>query len=749
MLSAVAARKAAQAARQENAVPVEQRPVASPSPVETPPPTKPTSKRKPTTQPSNAPKRKKKEKRTPAVRTVRYFVEQEQLDSFRDQEDVIVIDSDEEVMSDEPEVPVVVVDKRRWSPSIPLNDSSDEDEEGPSVGSSMTPIPPAKVDAPQVLSIFQPTLNQNMFLLEPAHISALNVESTSNASGSVVLLGPSDTICLLGVYTFTVLQGSITICGVTLSASLRTFRVFAPRSSPLPVLEGVDGIGAVPSINSLPKPLHTVIGSPVSLVLFQELRTGVEGLGHVCRTFDSVFEPSRWQKAAGTSASLQLHGVHMITHQTKDVQAFDLPYSWERALSSASSDAPVGIHLVKGPKKSGKSTFARTLVNRLLTQYRRVAYLECDLGQSEFTPGGMVALNVVDTPLFGPPFTHLTLPTFAHYIGATTPRSSPSHYLTAVQSALESYRLDIQTPAVAFDAPEDDTRISGVIPLVVNTMGWNKGLGADLTTKIQDTTEPTDIYEVEAPVFDAVWPAPPPRNPLPTPHTAKLHPLQPIASSVLSTSYSAADHRSLAILSYFHAVFPSSPPTELEQVTATTWNTSLPLCARPPYEVDCAQVFEKVILTGAGSEDVVPSEVQRVLNGAVVGLVACEPGTLDLDVSMSSTSTDAIPYTQGFPVPSPSTSVCHGLALIRSMSPASSQMHILTPLPHQALAKCRVVVKGELDLPVWGMLDFRGDGDDVAGVEKGRVPYLQWGKGEGVGAERRRVRRNLMRRGQM
>lgn len=34
-------------------------------------------------------------------------------------------------------------------------------------------------------------------------------------------------------------------------------------------------------------------------------------------------------------------------------------------------------------------------------RYRRVAFLECDLGQSEFTPGGMAALNILDKPVFG------------------------------------------------------------------------------------------------------------------------------------------------------------------------------------------------------------------------------------------------------------------------------------------------------------------------------------------------------------
>jgi polynucleotide 5'-hydroxyl-kinase GRC3/NOL9 len=76
-------------------------------------------------------------------------------------------------------------------------------------------------------------------------------------------------------------------------------------------------------------------------------------------------------------------------------------------------------------------------------------------------------------------------------------------------------------------------------------------------------------------------------------------------------------------------------------------------------------------------------------------------------------------------------------------------MHVLTPLPALLFTASNALVKGEMELPIWGMLDFRNDGDEVAGVEKGSVPYLQWGKGEGLGGEKRRVRRNLMRKGQM
>jgi len=239
----------------------------------------------------------------------------------------------------------------------------------------------------------------------------------------------------------------------------------------------------------------------------------------------------------------------------------------------------------------------------------------------------------------------------------------------------------------------------------------------------------------------------PASNMFPPRTKAKIYNLEPITTSVLVTNWSAADHRTITLLSYFHAVFSSSASEEMSQLTATEWNTSLPLCAQPPYEVDCSKAFDKVILSGAGYEDVVPTEIWRVLNGAVVGLVSYEPGTVDIETDNSGEG--RIPYTQGLSAPAPVSSRCHGLALIRSMSSTGPQAHLLTPLPASYFGKSRILVKGEIELPVWGMLDYRGDGDDVAGVEKGKVPYLQWGKGEGAGGERRRVRRNLMRRAQL
>jgi polynucleotide 5'-hydroxyl-kinase GRC3/NOL9 len=141
------------------------------------------------------------------------------------------------------------------------------------------------------------------------------------------------------------------------------------------------------------------------------------------------------------------------------------------------------------------------------------------------------------------------------------------------------------------------------------------------------------------------------------------------------------------------------------------------------------------------------------LNGALVGFV-------QLNHHLHQRKEDkiaGIPYIQACPPPSPSESSCVGLGLIRGISTASVStsestviLHILTPIPPPLIATAQILLKGKMELPIWGMLDLRDMDEVVAGVERGRVSYLQWGRvPEGVvGGDRRRVRRNLMRRGQ-
>ncbi|KAF8919529.1 hypothetical protein CPB85DRAFT_1212482 [Mucidula mucida] len=742
MLSAVAARKAAQAAKQTPLTPDTTAQNVTYKQAESPSirPSPSSTKRKPSSQSAPAAKRKKKKSQEKG-KTARYFQEPS-ADFIQVDQDVIAIESDDSdveqgddslddidfsIAEFRPKVASSTVPptQRAWSPSVPVADSSDEEDD-----EEMTPLPIA--EETDVLSTFQPIRDQNVFALDSTDMVSLGY-ADEGLSATMVVLQPGDTLSFIGVYRFSVIQGSITVLGTTFHPAITTHNVFAPRSSPVPVIRAATSTSTPLSI---PVHLKARAQPNETVIVLHELRTNVHGLERICGNFEGVFRPLRRQT---TNFEFGVPGLSMVTESLKNVRPFRLPPSWAAVLCSLPEPQEMAdTYLIQGSKKSGKSTFARTLTNQLLSKYQRVAFLECDLGQSEFTPGGMVALNMVESPLLGPPFTHPSLPITAHYIGATSPKSSPSHYLAAIQACVQNYRLDIRTPIDNSTGIEDNL-INDSIPLVINTMGWTKGLGADLLIKIHEIAQPSQIFEIEAPVFDD-W-----MQPTSAPSREHVHLLKPIPQPQ-NPVYSATDIRTISLLSYFHAIFPTAPQSDTyRQLTATSWNTSLPLCAQAPYEVQTSTAIDQVVLTGAGAEDVVADQVATALNVALVGLVSCEPGALDTILPGTS-----IPYAQGVSAPSPMSSTCQGLALIRSLSPQGDVLHVLTPTPPALLCDARVLVKGEMELPVWGMLDFRSKPEEgVAGVDMSKVPFLQWERARGIGAEKRKVRRNLMRRGQM
>ncbi|VFQ74568.1 unnamed protein product [Cuscuta campestris] len=75
-----------------------------------------------------------------------------------------------------------------------------------------------------------------------------------------------------------------------------------------------------------------------------------------------------------------------------------IPSEWCNAANAISCESVTSppVALICGPKNCGKTTFSRHLLNVLLRRYRKVAYLDTDVGQAEFTPPGFLSLTIVD-----------------------------------------------------------------------------------------------------------------------------------------------------------------------------------------------------------------------------------------------------------------------------------------------------------------------------------------------------------------
>ncbi|EGU11099.1 thiol:disulfide interchange protein precursor [Rhodotorula toruloides ATCC 204091] len=485
-------------------------------------------------------------------------------------------------------------------------------------------------------------------------------------------------------------------------------------------------------------------------------------------------EKRRMPKTCSARSPLDARGERPVREPSPSLAGLREVEAWTSAFSSTlppsprTFSAPNGVStsdrlvaVVEGPKRVGKSTFAKMLVNQLLERYEKVAYLDTDLGQPEFTPPGFVSLSVVNEPILAPAFTHLSQPLSSHYLGSTSPASDPSGYLAAISALLSTYALEVEYPSLDEASssrrhrrgqPADESNRADSsrkyrerVPLVINTQGWVKGLGADLLAKLKAESQPSHIFsfvetvENGASASDYAAPAQPTYSIMPPSADAPyfLASLPPAPPSPLESKWSAVDLRTLSLISYFHSVQSARSPA---------WDFTTPLVGVAPYEFDWRaerrQVAQVHVMEGA---DVAYEHALHALNGSVVALVQ------EASPAASATSRP-FPYDPSAPLPFPSTSRALGLAVVHSISPATSTLHLLTPVLASVLASSAPIslVKGSLDLPIALMLDFTANPAEaeqgIAGVEWAEVPYLSVDAAEGAG--RRRVRRNLMRRGQ-
>lgn len=183
---------------------------------------------------------------------------------------------------------------RPWSPSVPLRDSSPSEEQNYRVESPKTLQP---------LTTFTPTLNQNLF-----HLSQDNL---SSAQGTLIALSEEETLCIGGAYLLTVLRGTVSLLGTSIRASTKPHRVYAPKSSPLPVLEAVSSEPSLILSDELSRRLGIdILSLSGAIILIQELRTGIQGLGNVCKVFSGVFDYEENQSE--DTKMLNVPGAYMV-----------------------------------------------------------------------------------------------------------------------------------------------------------------------------------------------------------------------------------------------------------------------------------------------------------------------------------------------------------------------------------------------------------------------------------------------------
>ncbi|EST08730.1 hypothetical protein PSEUBRA_001811 [Kalmanozyma brasiliensis GHG001] len=769
-----------------------------------------------------------------------------------------------------------------------------------------------------------------------------------------------ETLVFLGIGHVEVLHGCVQMGGAVLSSNatgIKAADVFAPISNPLPILKSISAaqytgqsaaLGVSQSTASVDSDsgVDSIFDSVFdSIVKVTPLSSPITALGGAC-PIGGLATPF------SASPSLVLNNdVHQLAtikvllappvdelvqrqkslagngaFSTAGLTATYIPHKWQLALHSLSASALSAaqhpqeesvVALIRGNKKVGKSTFSRMALERLLSMGTvvggKVAYLELDVGQSDFGPPGIVALHVFSlddnvqgeaaeekesdgadhatengpesngleaVPRMvgsnvphscinvGPGWCQPRVPLRAHFIGDVSPRDDPESYVAAVHDLVEYFREHVQ-PGQSH-ASNDPHRV----PLIVNTQGWVKGLGADLAARLEPVLRPTHIFDViPRGASDAV---PPPTRGQPwldaegailgsgpeiitLESVSQLEYVQgafgpqrdsngsfkhresqngasraaddkngpgdggsdpPRYITEVGSKLAAAESRLLNIMSYLYAtqLAPAGPTNGFGVQGA--WDFREPLVHRPPLVIDVEQGLKAGIRVLTFGSSVPDSHKLMALDSSIVAIVVTDSSNArqdleeDLESGEQGGTTDV--WRQAFERAAhlsesgrPLTKRCIGLGIVRSIDPASGQIHLLTPLDPAYLQELQSstgasigLVKGALDLPVWASLDYEtiqearesrldvppaihdatsssngaaSNGDEVtagqqllAGMPRNKVPYLEWPHSGNVssrhkgkhaaangsasiiqlGSEKRRVRRNLMRKSQ-
>jgi polynucleotide 5'-hydroxyl-kinase GRC3/NOL9 len=194
------------------------------------------------------------------------------------------------------------------------------------------------------------------------------------------------------------IQGSFSIYGSVLSNPWSLYPAFAPRNQGLEITSIKEKLGS--SGYELDADVRQTLESLVSQIKNRKHaligivgcdQNGLKGIKNVMDTTKHIFEDDC------SSDLFKISGFYPVEDASGPFLHF--PPIWQECMEDVNQN--VQVMCVVGAKNVGKSTFARYSLNSLLSSHENVAFLECDPGQSEFTPPGTVSLNIVSKPCIG------------------------------------------------------------------------------------------------------------------------------------------------------------------------------------------------------------------------------------------------------------------------------------------------------------------------------------------------------------
>ena len=201
------------------------------------------------------------------------------------------------------------------------------------------------------------------------------------------------------------------------------------------------------------------------------------------------------------------------------VELLDVPPSWASSVTSllqesSREECRNSRTVICGAKGVGKSTCVRHTVNQLLSKTDAVAVIDCDLGQPEFTVPGLLSLHIISKPILSPTHMHLNEPVLSYFIGDLTSKNEPELFSKALSALVAKYnqlqhdlleertrsRVRAECDINSFSLLDVKKEVITMVPLplVVNTDGSVRYMGAEVLSAVMELVMPTHVLHISS-----------------------------------------------------------------------------------------------------------------------------------------------------------------------------------------------------------------------------------------------------------
>jgi polynucleotide 5'-hydroxyl-kinase GRC3/NOL9 len=465
------------------------------------------------------------------------------------------------------------------------------------------------------------------------------------------------------------------VYGALWPASEAIYRFYAPHAYAVPPIEVLSSVAEI-ELTSLEEGLPTLAklqgkniwGSPI----------GADTTKHTFFVVRMIFK---------LDPSSQLMEAQLGHHFTMDptlvrLQELDTA-SWHSALSQLSTPPvdelagkpKLSRTLISGKRWAGRSTFARCLINRLLSlrddsgflkHPEGVVFIDADQEFPEFSPPGTFALVRVKELLLGPAFTH----------PAPTTEVTKMHLAAGLDSRVLGPELVMILQDLIHTEQE---RFGNRHPVVISVPAWFDPGESDLMNALWKALRVTELVQMESS-----------SSPFEALAALDSIPVRHISPIPVDTSLSAIDDVDLRLQSYFHASKPSGGHLQWTELP-------LPAMASARNSLSLGQHHDALVAVLLLDPLVDTEDIVDALLGSIGAIVVVSKEYFDRElrqhVECPQNSLPRLIAPTPQPI-SPVESECLGLAYVAEVQVNPVELVIYTPIPEAVLqdAKDRVLV---------------------------------------------------------